>query len=116
MDIAVVLEILVVAGAIIMGVRMGGLGLGLWGVAGVFVLVFIFELPPGSPPINAMLIILAVITAAAAMQAAGGIDFLVRIATKIRKIHPALPQPLRFSRLKMSANTRMNIMMTAKNR
>ena len=88
MSVSVVLQILVVAGAIILGVRMGGIGLGLWGVAGVGVLVFVFELPPGSPPINAMLIILAVITAAAAMQAAGGIDFLVRVATKIIQKNP----------------------------
>ena len=35
---------------------------------------------------------------------------------KITRIQPALPQPDRFSRWKMSANTRMNIMMTMKNR
>ena len=88
MDIAVVLEILVVIGAIILGVRMGGIGLGLWGVAGVGVLVFVFGLPPGSPPGSAMLIIIAVITAAGAMQAAGGIDFLVQVATKIIQRNP----------------------------
>ena len=72
--VLVVLEILVVIGAIVMGVRMGGMGLGIWGAAGVAVLVFVFHLSPGATPIAAMLIILAVITAAAAMQAAGGID------------------------------------------
>ncbi len=69
------LELAVVVLAIIMGVRMGGIGLGLWGVAGVAVLVFVFGLAPGAPPGSAMLIILAVITAAGAMQAAGGIDY-----------------------------------------
>lgn len=88
MQVAVVLEILVVVGAIILGVRMGGIGLGLWGVAGVGVLVFVFGLPPGSPPGSAMLIIIAVITAAGAMQAAGGIDFLVQVATKIIQRNP----------------------------
>jgi len=87
-DIAVVLEILVVVGCIILGVRMGGVGLGLWGVAGVGILVFVFGLPPGSPPGSAMLIIVAVITAAGAMQAAGGIDFLVQVATKIIQRNP----------------------------
>ena len=82
------LELLVVMGAIVMGVRMGGIGLGLWGVAGVGVLVFIFGLAPGSPPGSAMLIIIAVITAAGAMQAAGGIDFLVQVATKIIQKNP----------------------------
>jgi len=88
MNIAVVLQILVVVGAIILGVRMGGIGLGLWGVAGVGVLVFVFGLPPGAPPGSAMLIIIAVITAAGAMQAAGGIDFLVQVATKIIQKNP----------------------------
>ena len=88
MDVVVLLEILVVIGAIVMGVRMGGIGLGLWGVAGVGVLVFVFGLPPGSPPGSAMLIIIAVITAAGAMQAAGGIDFLVQVATKIIQKNP----------------------------
>jgi anaerobic C4-dicarboxylate transporter DcuA/anaerobic C4-dicarboxylate transporter DcuB len=67
---------------------MGGIGLGLWGVAGVGILVFVFGLPPGSPPGSAMLIIIAVITAAGAMQAAGGIDFLVQVATKIIQRNP----------------------------
>jgi len=88
MDLIVVLELLVVVGAIVMGVRMGGIGLGLWGVAGVGVLVFVFGMPPGSPPGSAMLIIIAVITAAGAMQAAGGIDFLVQVATKIIQRNP----------------------------
>lgn len=88
MDIAVVLQILVVIGAIVMGVRMGGIGLGLWGVAGVGVLVFVFGLAPGAVPGSAMLIILAVITAAGAMQAAGGIDFLVQVATRIIQRNP----------------------------
>lgn len=88
MSFAVLLQILVVVGAIVLGVRMGGIGLGLWGVAGVFILVYVFGLAPGSPPGSAMLIIIAVITAAAAMQAAGGIDFLVRVATRIIKANP----------------------------
>lgn len=82
------LQLAVVVIAIIMGVRMGGIGLGLWGVVGVGILVFVFGLPPGSPPGSAMLIIIAVITAAGAMQAAGGIDFLVQVATKIIQRNP----------------------------
>ncbi len=88
MDILVLLELLVVMGAIVLGVRMGGIGLGLWGVAGVGILVFVFGLAPGTPPGSAMLIIIAVITAAGAMQAAGGIDFLVQVATKIIQKNP----------------------------
>ncbi|MDR3685463.1 MAG: anaerobic C4-dicarboxylate transporter family protein [Coriobacteriia bacterium] len=86
--VLVVLELAVVIGAIVMGVRMGGMGLGIWGAAGVAVLVFVFHLSPGTTPGSAMLIILAVITAASAMQAAGGIDFLVKIAAGIIRKNP----------------------------
>lgn len=81
-------ELLVVIGAIVMGVRMGGIGLGIWGVVGVAILVWVFGLAPGSAPVSAILIILAVITAAAAMQEAGGIDYLVRVATKLIRRNP----------------------------
>jgi anaerobic C4-dicarboxylate transporter DcuA/anaerobic C4-dicarboxylate transporter DcuB len=81
-------ELLVVIGAIVMGVRMGGIGLGIWGVVGVAILVWVFGLAPGSPPGSAMLIIIAVITAASAMQVAGGIDYLVLLATKLIRRNP----------------------------
>ena len=81
-------ELLVVIGAIVMGVRMGGIGLGIWGVVGVAILVWVFGLAPGTPPGSAILIILAVITAASAMQQAGGIDYLVQVATKLIQRNP----------------------------
>ena len=84
----VVLQAVVVLGAIFLGVRMGGIGLGLWGAAGTAVLVFGFQLDPGSPPVDAFFIIIAVITASAAMQAAGGIDWLVKIASRIIQANP----------------------------
>jgi len=84
----VVLQAIVVVGAIAMGVRTGGLGLGLWGVVGTVILVFGFHLPPGAIPIDAFFIIIAVITASSAMQAAGGIDYLVSIASKIIQRNP----------------------------
>ncbi|SFS14546.1 anaerobic C4-dicarboxylate transporter DcuA [Microbacterium sp. cf046] len=84
----VALQGAVVIGAIVMGVRTGGLGLGLWGVVGTVVLVFAFHLPPGSIPVDAFFIIIAVITASSAMQAAGGIDYLVSIASKIIQRNP----------------------------
>ena len=68
---------------------MGGIGLGLWGAAGTAILVFGFQLDPGSPPVDAFFIIIAVITASAAMQAAGGIDWLVMIASRIIQANPS---------------------------
>ena len=84
----VILEALVVLGAIFLGVRMGGIGLGLWGVAGTLVLVFVFRMDPGNPPVDAFFIIIAVITASSAMQAAGGIDYLVSLASKLIQRNP----------------------------
>jgi anaerobic C4-dicarboxylate transporter DcuA/anaerobic C4-dicarboxylate transporter DcuB len=75
-------EALVVVGAIVMGTKSSGVALGIWGGVGVAVLVFIFGLDPGSPPIDAILIILSVILAAATMQVAGGIDWMVAMAAK----------------------------------
>ena len=81
-------EGLIVIGFIALGVRSGGIGLGLWGGVGTLILVFFFGLDPGEPPFDAMLIIVAVISAAAAMQAAGGIDYMVQIASKALRARP----------------------------
>ena len=86
--VLVALQGLVVIGFIALGVRSGGIGLGLWGGVGTLVLVFVFGLDPGEPPISAILIIIAVISAAAAMQAAGGVDYMVQIASKALRARP----------------------------
>ena len=83
-----VLEGAVVLLAIFLGVRTGGIGLGLWGVAGTAVLIFVFGADPGVPPVDAFFIIIAFITASAVMQAAGGIDWLVSIASRIIRRNP----------------------------
>ena len=74
------IELLIVLLAIFVGARVGGIGLGIFGMMGLGVLVFGFGLTPGNPPIDVMLIIVAVITAAATLQAAGGLDYLVKVA------------------------------------
>jgi anaerobic C4-dicarboxylate transporter DcuA len=86
--LTIVLQFLVVLAAIWMGARSTGVGLGLWGAVGLLVLVVAFGVNPTSPPIDVMLIILAVIMAASVMEAAGGIDFLVRIAERIIRANP----------------------------
>ena len=88
MDIKIILEILVILGALAMGARSGGVGLGLWGAVGLLVLVVGFQIPPGSIPGDVLLIVLTVIMAASAMEVAGGIDFLVRVAEKIIRKNP----------------------------
>jgi anaerobic C4-dicarboxylate transporter DcuA len=88
MTISIVLEFAVVLAAIWMGARSSGVGLGLWGAVGLLILVVGFGVHPTSPPVDVMLIILAVIMAASVMDAAGGIDFLVRIAERIIRANP----------------------------
>ena len=87
MTVSLVVQFLVVLGALAVGARVGGIGLGLWGGVGLLVLAFLGA-PPTAPPVDVMLIILAVIMAASVMDAAGGIDFLVRIAERIIRANP----------------------------
>ena len=86
--VLIAIEGLIVIGFIALGVRAGGIGLGLFGGVGTLILVFVFGLDPGDPPVDAMLIIVAVISAAAAMQAAGGVDYMVVIASKALRARP----------------------------
>ena len=82
------IQLLFVLVCIIVGARIGGVGLGVMGGLGVAILTFFFGLQPTAPPIDVMLMIAAVISAAGAMQAAGGLDFLVKLAEKILRKHP----------------------------
>ena len=82
------LQLLFVLLAIIIGARVGGIGLGVFGGLGLAVLTFVFGLEPTTPPIDVMLMIVAVIAAAGCMQAAGGLDLMVKWAEKILRRHP----------------------------
>ncbi|WP_375722667.1 anaerobic C4-dicarboxylate transporter [Arcobacter sp. KX21116] len=83
-----ILEIAVVLGSIFLGARMGGIGIGYAGGLGVLVLCLFFGLEPGSIPIDVILIIMSVIAAIAAMQVAGGLDYMVSIAEKVLRKNP----------------------------
>lgn len=82
------IQLLFVLTFIIIGARLGGIGLGVMGGVGVSVLTFVFGLQPTAPPVDVMLMIAAVISAAACMQAAGGLDYLVKIAERLLRSHP----------------------------
>jgi len=88
MTIKLILEFAVVIGALLMGARAGGVGLGLWGAVGLLVLVVGFGVPPGAIPGEVLIIVLTVIMAASAMEVAGGVDFLVRVAERIIRKNP----------------------------
>ena len=84
-----ILQLLIVLSMIFVGARVGGIGLGIYGMVGVFVLTFVFGLEPGAIPIDVMLIIVSVITASAALQAAGGLDYMVNVAARFLRRHPS---------------------------
>ena len=83
------LQLLFVLVAIIIGARLGGIGLGVMGGVGLAVLTFVFGLQPTAPPIDVMLMIAAVISAASCMQAAGGLDYMVKIAERMLRKNPS---------------------------
>ena len=84
----VLLQAVIVFGAVMLGGRYKGIGLGIWGGPAVLVLALVCGLKPTSAPIDVILIILAVITAVSVMYAAGGLDYMVSIAEKIIRANP----------------------------
>jgi anaerobic C4-dicarboxylate transporter DcuA len=86
--VLILIELAVLLAAIVLGARMGGIGLGPMGGLGLLVFVFLFRLPPGSPPGNVLGMILAVITALSLMQAAGGLDYVIHLAEKVLRRNP----------------------------
>lgn len=85
----ILLQLVIVLAMIFIGAKKGGIGLGIYGMVGVFILVFVFGEEPGAIPIDVMLIIVSVITASAALQAAGGLDYMVNVAARFLKKHPS---------------------------
>lgn len=83
------IQLLFVLVAIIIGARLGGIGLGVMGGVGLAILTFVFGLQPTAPPIDVMLMIAAVISAASCMQAAGGLDYMVKIAERMLRKNPS---------------------------
>ncbi|KEA54222.1 C4-dicarboxylate ABC transporter [Mangrovibacter sp. MFB070] len=81
-------QLVVVLAAIYLGARLGGIGIGFAGGLGVLVLTLFFQVPPGAIPFDVIEIIMAVIAAIAAMQVAGGMDYLVSLAEKLLRRHP----------------------------
>lgn len=88
MDIMLILEIIVLLGAIFLGVKLGGMAIGYAGGLGVVILTLGLGLKAGSIPWDVILIIMSVISAIAAMQVAGGLDYLVQVAEKILRKNP----------------------------
>ncbi len=84
----IILQVVVLLGAIFLGIRLGGIAIGYAGGLGVIVLGLLLGMKPGAIPWDVILIIMAVIAAISAMQIAGGLDYLVQIAERILRSNP----------------------------
>ena len=84
----VLIQLVLVLVCIFIGAKVGGIGMGIYGMVGTLILVFGFGLAPGALPIDVMLIIVSVIVASAALQSTGGLDYLVGQAAKFLRHHP----------------------------
>ena len=88
MSLLMILQLLIVLGALWVGSRYGSLALGAISGIGLALLVFGFGLKPGNPPTDVIYIIIAAVTCAGIMQASGGMDWLIQIAEKMLRRHP----------------------------
>ncbi len=82
------IEFAILLACILIGSRIKGVGLGVMGMICMLIYTLIFHMQPADPPVEVMLIILSVVSAAAALQAAGGMDYLVRLAEKLLQSRP----------------------------
>ena len=83
-----ILEFLFLLVMLYIGSRYGGIGLGVISGIGLIIEVFVFRMPPASAPIEVMLIILAVVTCAAILEAAGGLKFMLQVAERVLRKNP----------------------------
>ena len=84
-----ILQIIVLFGGIYLGVKLGGMGVGYAGGLGVVVLAMLgMKVEMKGIPMDVILIIASVISAITAMQVAGGLDYLVQVASKILRKNP----------------------------
>ena len=86
--VLMIIQLLIVLGALWVGSRYGSLALGAISGIGLAILVFCFSLKPGTPPTDVIYIIIAAVTCAGIMQASGGMDWLIQIAEKMLRKHP----------------------------
>jgi anaerobic C4-dicarboxylate transporter DcuB len=89
MSALMILQLCIVLGALWLGSRYGSLALGAISGIGLAILVFGFGMEPGSPPTDVIYIIIAAVTCAGIMQASGGMDWLIQLAEKLLRKHPA---------------------------
>ena len=84
----ILLQVAIILICLFYGARKGGVALGLLGGIGIVIMTFAFNLPPGKPPVDVMLTIIAVVAASATLQASGGLEVLLKGAEKILRNNP----------------------------
>jgi len=82
------LQVAIILVCLFYGARKGGLALGLLGGIGIVLMAFAFKLPPGKPPVDVMLTIIAVVAASATLQASDGLEVLLLGAERVLRRNP----------------------------
>ena len=85
---ALIFEFIMLIGFLYAGSRFGGIGLGVVSGIGLLFEVLVLRMPPGKPPVEVMLVILAVVTCASVLEAAGGLKYMLQVAEKILRKNP----------------------------
>lgn len=83
-----IIQLLVVLAALYFGSRYGSLALGAMAGIGLAILTLGFGMAPGTPPTDVIYIIIAAVTCAGALQASGGMEWLIQLAEKVLRRHP----------------------------
>ena len=82
------LELAIILACLVYGTRKGGVALGLLSGIGLVILIFVFQLSPGKPPVDVILTIIAVVAASATLQASGGLEVVLRGVEKLLRRNP----------------------------
>ncbi len=89
MDALMIVQFLIVLLALFVGARYGSLALGAISGIGLAILVLGFGLKPGTPPTDVIYIIIAAVTCAGMLQASGGMNWMIQLAERMLRSHPA---------------------------
>lgn len=84
-----ILSIITILLCLILGTPFGAIGLGAFGALGLFVLSCMGAMTPCAAPVDALLIILCVVTAASCLEAAGVLNYLVYLSEKLLRKKPS---------------------------
>ena len=82
------LGFIVLLTCLVVGVRHGGIGLAVISGIGLIIFTFVFGYKPGKPPVDVMLIIMAVVTCAGFLQTSGGLTVMLKYAEKLLRSNP----------------------------